>query len=107
MHPDFFQSTKSQGRFFTISTQIEHLQEAMPFEKIEVSMYLERLQEDVCQFYFDYYSINSKKGRRKLAYGSQIVVWLNQDIVATNPIKNINFPSILIDKLKRIIQSKQ
>ncbi|WPD24620.1 MAG: SDR family NAD(P)-dependent oxidoreductase [Candidatus Electrothrix scaldis] len=62
--------------FVCVHAEVHHLQEAMPFETIEVSMYLYKLFEEGFVFYFEYYTIDEQGERgRKLAHGQHGVVW--------------------------------
>ncbi len=72
--PSLFQFDVKLGEFICVDAKVNHLQEAMPFESIEISMYLDRLSQDSLGLYFEYYSVGHAH-RRKLAYGNQTVVW--------------------------------
>ena len=74
--PEIFQwSNKSE--FVCIYAEVNHLQEAMPFETIEVSMYLYELFAEGFTLYFEYYSVSEHGTRlRKLAHGDHSAVWI-------------------------------
>jgi acyl-CoA thioesterase FadM len=74
MVPDVFKGNGKQGEFITLESEVKHLQEAMPFESILVNMYIDKLYEKGLKFYFEYFSIEHA-GKRKLAYGSNTVIW--------------------------------
>ncbi len=73
--PELFEIAKRSGEFVCINADVNHLQEAMPFDKVEVSMYLNQLFEEGVGLYFEYHSINSHGQKKKLAYGYQKIVW--------------------------------
>ncbi|MCI5149046.1 MAG: hypothetical protein D3916_06625, partial [Candidatus Electrothrix sp. MAN1_4] len=73
-HPAIFQQ-QGLGECACIYAEVNHLQEAMPFETIEVSMYLTGLFEEGFQLSFEYHSISEQDKRRKLAHGMHIAVW--------------------------------
>jgi len=71
--PAVFIARGKAGEYICLEAEVNHLQEAMPFEEIEVNMYLEKWYTNGCKLYFEYYSLSG--GKRKLAYGHNILVW--------------------------------
>jgi acyl-CoA thioesterase FadM len=72
--PDIMTNNGRSGEFLTLAGNVQHLQEAMPFESIVVMMYLEKVFENGLTFYFEYFSKQGKE-KRKLAYGSNSIIW--------------------------------
>ncbi len=72
--PEVFLQNGKKGELICLETNVNHLQEAMPFEEIEVNMYLEQLYTRGFKMYFEYYSLG-KHSKRKLAYGYNIMLW--------------------------------
>ncbi len=72
--PEIMLSGGHNGEFLTLRSNVNHLQEAMPFEAIVVSMYIDKVYENGLKFYFEYFS-KTGSGNRKLAYGSNTVIW--------------------------------
>jgi enediyne polyketide synthase len=72
--PEVFTQQGKAGEFISLEAVVNHLQEAMPFEEIEVNMYLEKLHENGFKLYFEYYSLSNGQ-KRKLAYGHNIILW--------------------------------
>ena len=60
---------------FALRTKIQHLREAMPFDKILVSMRLKQLSCDGVQLYFDFYKTTSGLKEEKVATAEQYVIW--------------------------------
>ena len=88
------------GEYICIETNVDHLQEAMPFEDIEVCMYLEKVYEKGIRFFFEYYSLGNQD-KRKLAHGSNTILWAQRDNEKTKP-KVINVPAEILKSLKQI-----
>jgi acyl-CoA thioesterase FadM len=74
IYPDIFLKNGKAGEYICLKSNTIHLQEAMPFEDIEVHMYLEKLYNCGMKFYFEFYSKDHDQ-RRKLAYGYNILLW--------------------------------
>ena len=72
--PEIMLDNGRNGEFLTLESKVKHLQEAMPFETISISMYIDKIYEHGLTFYFEYFSL-SGSNRRKLAYGSNTVIW--------------------------------
>lgn len=72
--PQVFKENGRAGEFICLESVVNHLQEAMPFEEIEVDMYLENIYENGLKLFFEYYSIG-KSGKRKLSFGYNILAW--------------------------------
>ena len=76
--PELYLQTGKAGEYICVEANVQHLQEAMPFEEIEVKMYLEQMNTNACKFYFEYFSL-SHGAKRKLAYGYNILLWGTRD----------------------------
>jgi len=64
------------GDFVCVHAEVHHLQEAVPFEIIEVSMYLYKIFTEGFVLYFEYYIVSGQGERmRKIAHGQHGVVW--------------------------------
>jgi enediyne polyketide synthase len=72
--PGLMLQSGKEGEFLTIESHVNHLQEAMPFEDISTCIFLDKIFENGLKFYFEYYSVKGIE-RRKLAYGSNTLVW--------------------------------
>lgn len=67
-----------RGELRCASCRIEHLQEAMPFDKITVRMYLKAVHERGVRLYFDFFRQTDDGKLQKLGYGEQDAVWFAQ-----------------------------
>ncbi|MCI5158387.1 MAG: hypothetical protein D3906_08075, partial [Candidatus Electrothrix sp. AUS1_2] len=69
-------SPNADRDFVCVHAEVHHLQEAVPFDIIEVSMYLYKLFQEGFVAYFEYYTVDEQGVRlRKLAHGQHGVVW--------------------------------
>jgi acyl-CoA thioesterase FadM len=80
--PDIFQQN-NKGEFTCVHAEVNHLQEAMPFETIRVSMYLNELFEEGFTLYFEYHSIGGQGQKRKLAHGVHTAIWTSANLQPT------------------------
>ena len=83
--PLFFKMQGKAGEFICLEARVNHLQEAMPFEEIEVNMYLEEIYSNGLKLYFEYYSLNDDTQKRKLAYGSNTIIWAKRADESSQP----------------------
>jgi enediyne polyketide synthase len=94
--PNMMLSGGRNGEFITLESTVRHLQEAMPFEDILVSFYVDKIFENGVRFSFEYFS-QSAAEKRKLAYGYNTVIWCKRKdekhipIVQAIPEELINF----------------
>lgn len=74
--PDYYQGTGERGELICLETQVHHLREAMPFDKILVTMALKDLTKCRASLYFEYFRIAKDGSKVKLAYGEQDCLWI-------------------------------
>jgi acyl-CoA thioesterase FadM len=98
--PELFIARGKQGEYICLECQVNHLQEAMPFEEIEVNMYLERWFTNGFKLYFEYYSLSG--GRRKLAYGNNTLIWALRDHESAKPVA-CELPTIIQDYFQKLL----
>ena len=98
--PDVFTTRSKRGEYICLEVVVNHLQEAMPFEEIEVNMYLERWFTNGFNLYFEYYSLSG--GRRKLAYGNNTLIWALRDHESAKPVA-CELPKIIQDYFQKLL----
>ncbi|MBI3601474.1 MAG: SDR family NAD(P)-dependent oxidoreductase [Candidatus Omnitrophica bacterium] len=76
--PEYFRGIGKEGEFLTLDCNIDHLQEAMPFDEIIVRMYLEVLYEKGFDLFFEFFRVNQEGEQIKLAFGRQKIVWIKR-----------------------------
>ena len=62
-----------------MNCRVDHLREAMPFDRIEVRMALKTLKKCRALLYFEYFKSESSGPSLKLATGKQEIVWVRRD----------------------------
>lgn len=87
--PDLFRGNGSTGEWVVRTTRVDHLREAMPFDRIKVVMSLEALHERGVALRFDYSRLDADGTELKLAVGQQLAVWVERPqgapVAATMP----------------------
>ena len=64
------------GEWFCVGCRIEHLREAMPFDRVVVTMSVRALHECGAAFEFNYFKLDERGERQKLAVSIHDAVWL-------------------------------
>jgi acyl-CoA thioesterase FadM len=92
------------GDFVCVHAEVHHLQEAMPYEIIEVSMYLYELFAEGFALYFEYYSISEHGVRlRKLAHGEHSAVWIPEGQELSSEIPSVTMPEEYLSHFMKIV----
>ncbi len=76
--PGRFLGIGAEGELVCLHSRIDYLREAMPFERIEVTMSPRHVTECGAVLDFEYYRIEDNGERRKLSVGSQEVAWVRR-----------------------------
>ncbi|MGD9365064.1 MAG: SDR family NAD(P)-dependent oxidoreductase [Desulfobacteraceae bacterium] len=77
--PDHFSGIGEKGELLCLHSRVDHLREAMPFDRIVVTMALKALSASRASFAFEYYRLDQAGRRIKLATGSQDTAWIRRD----------------------------
>jgi acyl-CoA thioesterase FadM len=78
LSPELYTAGGRVGEFHWRHSQIRHLREAMPFDRIEVVMALKRLSSHGICLHFDFYRLTGGSERIKLAYGECEAAWVGK-----------------------------
>ncbi|MBU4261438.1 MAG: SDR family NAD(P)-dependent oxidoreductase [Proteobacteria bacterium] len=73
--PAYSNGTGDKGEFRCTQCKVNHMAEAMPYDRIAVRMYRQEVYEKAIRFYFDYYRLSPEGERFKLGYGIHEAVW--------------------------------
>ena len=73
--PNYYRGNGEQGELLCRRSRVEHLREAMPFDRIYVTMSLRAVYECGVSLYFEYFHLNDNGEKQKLAYGEHDAVW--------------------------------
>jgi len=74
--PEYFRGIGAQGELICLESRVDHLREAMPFDRIVVTMSLQSFTKCSVLFYFEYFKEESDGGRLKIAFGEQKAAWV-------------------------------
>jgi acyl-CoA thioesterase FadM len=74
--PGLYRGTGERGELRCAYSKVEHLREAMPFERIAVAMSLDALHEHGVRLAFVYSRVLPDGERQKLAFGEHVAAWL-------------------------------
>ena len=103
--PQYFPGYRRPGRIMVcLNCRVDHLREAMPFDRIEVRMALKALKECHATLYFEYFKIDPDGPPLKLATGKQEVVWVRRD-AQKKPVVH-PFPSAVRKAFQKAIQDQ-
>jgi enediyne polyketide synthase len=73
--PDYCRGSEQKGELRCIHCRVNHMNEAMPFDRVVVKLYPRAVYEKGVRFYFDYYRIGRDGQRVKLGHGEHEAVW--------------------------------
>ncbi len=99
LSPVRYRSMDRNGQFVCIHSEVKHLREAMPFDRISVTMKLRRLYECGIELYFEYFKANAGGETVKLAYGIHTLAWASIDIADRYVPQKL--PEIYLEKILR------
>jgi enediyne polyketide synthase len=77
--PDYFGGTGERGEAICLACRVDHLREAMPFDRIRVTMALKTWYRDRALLSFDYFRAEAGAVPVKLAWGSHEMAWVVRD----------------------------
>ncbi|NES64386.1 MAG: SDR family NAD(P)-dependent oxidoreductase [Okeania sp. SIO2D1] len=73
--PEYLRTSNPQGELICLYTRMDFLQEAMPFDKILVLLYVKSVSECGAVFNFEFFRQESDGKRKKLHIGQQEAMW--------------------------------
>jgi acyl-CoA thioesterase FadM len=77
--PDCFRNSGRDGEWVCLSCAIDHLSEAMPFDRILITMDVAAIYRSGVDLTFDYFLAENDQISRKLAHGKHTMVWVGRD----------------------------
>ncbi len=95
--PELYSAGAPRGELMVRRCRVHHIREAMPFDRIHVSMGLRAVHENGVRLEFDYSRINPDGSREKLAFSEQEAVWVTRD--ADGRPAEAPLPAELLDQL--------
>ena len=73
--PEYMRVSTAQGEMISVYSHMNFMREAMPFDKIRVLLYVQRVSECGAVFNFEFFREQSEHSREKLHTGQQEVIW--------------------------------
>jgi enediyne polyketide synthase len=101
--PEYFGGVGQMGEAICLDCRVDHLREAMPFDRIMVTMALKSLNTSRAKLYFDYYRVDGSGPPIKLAWGTHLMVWVRRDNQG-RPLET-DFPPALRKALETAIEN--
>jgi len=77
--PEYFRGIGEKGELLCLECSVDHLREAMPFDRIELIFALKTWKACSAIFNFDYFRIESDGTRVKLASGEHEAIWVTRN----------------------------
>ena len=81
--PEYYRGKGERGELLCTSFSLNYLREAMPFDRIEVKMYLGAVYESGVDLAFEYRRIEPDESRTKLAIARHSAIWATRDEAGT------------------------
>lgn len=107
LDPSCFHGTGESGELDVISCNINHINEAMPFNNIKVEMFLKSTYEYGIELYFEFFKISDISEPIRLATADLVTIW--KRVIGKNmtieklPQKYYSLPVFERDKSKGIV----
>jgi acyl-CoA thioesterase FadM len=99
--PDYFRGTGEKGELLCLDCRVHHLREAMPFDRLVVTMALKVLNTFSATLNFEYFRLEPDGTRIKLAVGEHLAVWVKRDDQGL-PIPT-PFPQAVLDDYQHVM----
>jgi len=99
--PDYFRGIGEKGELLCLECRVDHLREAMPFDRIMVTLALKKWRAYSAVFHIEYFRLDPDGKRVKLAYGEHEAIWVTRNKQG-EPIPS-PFPKPVEDAFRRAI----
>ncbi len=100
LDPQLYMSMSPEAQFATTHCHVTHLREAMPFDRITITLQLHRVWRRAIELYLEYFKSSPSNKRIKLAYGHHTLPWASTDETGKYVLKDM--PCTFIDKIVSI-----
>ena len=77
--PETFQGIGEKGELLALESRVDHLREAMPFDRITLTLAVKELRTCSVTFHLDYFRQEPHGIRVKIAHGMHRAVWIKRD----------------------------
>jgi acyl-CoA thioesterase FadM len=97
--PEGFRNSGRDGEWVCLSCAIDHLSEAMPFDRILIAMDVAAIYRSGVDLTFDYLLMENGEISRKLAHGKHTMAWVGRD--ADNEPVALELPRNVVETLMK------
>ena len=77
--PEYFGGIGEKGELLALESRVDHLREAMPFDRIVLTLAVKELHACSVTFHVDYFRLEPDGSRVKIATGMHRAVWTVRD----------------------------
>jgi acyl-CoA thioesterase FadM len=77
--PEYFEGIGEKGELLALESRVDHLREAMPFDRVVLTLAVKELRACSVIFHVDYFRLEPDGSRVKIAYGMHRAVWALRD----------------------------
>ncbi len=77
--PECFTGIGEKGELFALESRVDHLREAMPFDRLVLTLAVKELRSCSVIFHLDYFRLEADGSRMKIATGMHRTVWALRD----------------------------
>ena len=95
--PEYYVGDASDGEPMCQYSKMDYLRDAMPFDRVEVSMSVRKVYKKGAEIYFSYYRLLNNGAKEKLAVGMQKIVWTKKDREGNTVV--VDIPQLLREKM--------
>jgi acyl-CoA thioesterase FadM len=74
--PEYFGGIGEKGELLALESRVDHLREAMPFDRVVLTLAVKELRTCSVTFHLDYFRLEPGGSRVKIAYGMHRAVWI-------------------------------
>jgi enediyne polyketide synthase len=87
--PEFCRGAGPPGEWLGLHGRVDYLREAMPFDRIEVTLSARSIEDNRTALGFEYFKLLPNGALEKLSVGRQEVVWIERDAKGVPSVKPI------------------
>ncbi len=77
--PEYFGGIGEKGELVALESRVDHLREAMPFDRIKLTMAVKELRDCNVTFHLDYFREEPDGSPVKIAHGLHRAAWIRRD----------------------------
>ena len=97
LSPEQYRKMDRHGKFACIHSEVKHLREALPFDRVSIEMKLNRVFECGIELYFEYFKLRPDGEKIKLAYGDHTLAWVQIDGIDGYAARNL--PEVYLNQI--------